>query len=375
MKSQIIRQAIAALLLSVPAWAQVKLIKVSDDALQPRALADAAGTTHLIAYRGEASGGDLFYATKASGGSDFGKAVRVNSEQRSAVSMGTIRGGQMALGKDSQVHIVWNGSRARKRDQAPLFYKHSVAGGGFEEQRALSGDWIMDGGGAVAADSVGNVYVFYHGGKGSGEETRRVIVRISHDSGATFEPEKIISPEGLGVCGCCAMQAFADSRGRLFVIYRTASDGGRSRDIATMFSSDHGKTWTHSIASRWKIAACPMSSMSIAQAGSKVLMAWEKEGRIFVGEWDDAAGKIGTISTLPGAPAQRKHPALASDASGRILAAWTEGTGWNKGGSAAWQMLDAKLRPQGELGTSAGVPVWSFVSPVPDGAGGFQILH
>lgn len=376
MKSQVILQAVVALLLTVPASAQVKLVKVSDDALQPKALVDVSGTTHLITYRGEASGGDLFYATKAAGGEAFGKAVRINSEPRSAVSMGTIRGGQLALGKGSQVHVVWNGSRASKHDQPPLFYTRSTAGGaGFEDQRAMSGGWVMDGGGAVAADAVGNVYVFYHGGRGRGENDRRVIVRVSHDSGSTFEPEKIISPDGLGVCGCCAMQALADSNGRLFVIYRTASDSGKSRDIAAMFSSDQGKTWKHQIVSRWLIAACPMSSMSIAQAGANIVMAWEKEGQIFLGVWDDAAGEIGGLNAMPGAPSQRKHPAITSDATGKILVAWTEGTGWNKGGGVAWQILDAKLQPVGEPGRSAGVPVWSFVSPVPDGAHGFQILH
>ena len=378
-KATALRVWVAAWLLGTSALGQVTLMKTSGDALQPKALVDAAGTTHLMTYRGEASGGDLFYATQPAGGGEFTAPTRINSVPQSAVSVGTIRGGQFAPGKDGLVHVVWNGSRARKGEQPPLFYTRSKAGGAaFEEQRAMSGDWIMDGGGAVAADTSGNVYVFYHGGKGGGmhdEAGRRVLVRISHDSGASFDEEKIISPDGLGVCGCCAMQAFADSKGRIFVIYRTSADGGKSRDIATMFSSDHGKTWRHEIASRWAIAACPMSSMSIAQAGAKVLMGWEKEGQIFVGAWDDANAKVGSISPMPGAASGRKHPVITSDAAGNVLVAWTEGTGWNRGGSVAWQLLDEKLQPAGEIGRSAGVPVWSFVCAVPSRGRGFTILH
>jgi hypothetical protein len=49
--------------------------------------------------------------------------------------------------------------------------------------------------------------------------------------------------------------------------------------------------------------------------------------------------------------------------------AWTEGTGWQKGGSLAWQLFDTNLQPMKERGTAAGVPVWSFggVASTPDG--------
>lgn len=368
--------AATALCLVSSACGEVTLEKAPENGLQPKALVDASGVTHLITYRGEAGGGDLFYATRPAAGTGFTKPKRINTVAHSAVSAGTIRGGQFALGKDGLVHVVWNGSRAKKGEEPPLFYTRSKAGGdGFEDQRAMSGDWVMDGGGAVAADTAGNVYVFYHGGKGAGEASRRVLVRVSHDSGASFDQEIIISPDDLGVCGCCAMQAFADAKGRVFVVYRTASDGGKSRDIATMFSSDHGKTWRHEIASRWAIAACPMSSMTIAQAGAKVLMGWEKEGQIFVGTWDDEAGKLGSIAPMPGPAAGRKHPVITSDSAGGVLVAWTEGTGWNRGGGVAWQLLDQSLRPAGEGGRREGVPVWSFVSAVPTRGRGFTILH
>ena len=93
----------AATMLVTAAGAQVTLVRIPDDALQPKALVDARGITHLITHRGAASGGDLFYATRAAGGSSFSDSVRINSTPGSAVSAGTIRGAQFALGKDGRV--------------------------------------------------------------------------------------------------------------------------------------------------------------------------------------------------------------------------------------------------------------------------------
>ena len=48
---------------------------------------------------------------------------------------------------------------------------------------------------------------------------------------------------------------------------------------------------------------------------------------------------------VPGADRNSKHPAVAVDAAGNILIAWAAGTGWQKGGSVAWQVFDRQLKP------------------------------
>lgn len=376
MKLEPIAAFVLSLSLMAPARGEVKLSRTPDGGIQPKALVDAAGTTHLVSFRGEPGSGDLFYSARSRTDRAFSQAVRINSTPHSAVSVGTIRGGQFALGKDDMVHVVWNGSRTRKRENAPLFYSRGTSGGTFEKQQAVSGDWIMDGGGAVAADQSGRVYVFYHGGRGTGEDSRRVLMRASDDSGKTFGPEKIISPEGLGVCACCSMQAFADPAGRLFVIYRAASDGGKSRNVMLLLSPDHGVTWSHSVVSQWPIAACPMSSMSISLVGDQTWMSWEKEGQIFIGAWNDKAKSVGGITSMPGPASGRKHPVIAAGTDPtHVLIAWTKGTGWNRGGNIGWQIMGSDLRPSGETGHAPGVDVWSLVSAIPLPGGGFEILH
>lgn len=370
----------AVLMMSVPLTASadpdVKLSRIPGGGIQPKAVVDASGTTHLLSFQGESAGGDLFYRSRGKADRDFSQAVRVNSVPNSAVAIGSIRGGQFAIGKHGIVHVVWNGSRTGKKEDAPLFYTRRTAGGTFEPQRALSGDWIMDGGGAIAADDDGRVYVFYHGGRGTGEESRRVLVRVSDDAGETFREEKIISPDGMGVCACCSMQAFADAKGRLFVLYRAASDGGRNRDVMALFSDDHGVTWHHSVVSRWSVAACPMSSMSVSAVGGRIWMTWEKEGQIQVGIWNDQTKAVDNVVAMPGQPSGRKHPVIAaSAASTHALVVWTEGTGWNRGGSVGWQLMSSDLQPSGDAGRAPGVDVWSFAAAVPLPNGRFEIMH
>ena len=78
---------------------RVAVIATPDGGIQPQAVADDAGVVHLIYFKGEPAGGDLFYVRSKPGTTEFSKPIRVNSQPGSAVAMGTIRGGQLALGR------------------------------------------------------------------------------------------------------------------------------------------------------------------------------------------------------------------------------------------------------------------------------------
>ena len=54
--------------------------------------------------------------------------------------------------------------------------------------------------------------------------------------------------------------------------------------------------------------------------------------------------------------------------------AWTEGTGWEKGGSLAWETLDAKGEQTGS-GRADGVPVWGFAAAVAEPDGSFTLFY
>ena len=294
----------------------------------------------------------------------------------SAIAAGTIRGAQAALGKDGLVHVIWNGSNAKlpQGSHMPLLYTRSTDGGNtFEPQRALSGDWPLDGGGAVAADALGHVHVFWHAGNAMGKDgeiTRRVFLRSSEDDGKSFGAERAISPEGLGVCGCCAMQAVASNDGnRVYALFRSAYDNGMSRHIVSLVSHDGGKTFAHAVVDKWSVAACPMSSMSLVAGPRGMIGAWERQGQVYLGLFEKGSASPTQVTAPEGKTGARKHPVLAVDTNGQTLMAWTEGTGWQKGGSLAWQLFDTNFQPMKERGTASGVPVWSFgsVASTPDG--------
>lgn len=357
------------------------IVETPNEGIQPKVSVDASGQVHLLYYVGDPAGGDLYYIRKGHDG-EFSEATRVNSIPGSAMSMGTIRGAQFTVGKEGSVHVVWNGSTESEEAESPhlvMYYTRSTSqGDGFEPQRVVSGEWSVDGGGAIASDSQGGIYVFWHSAPtGAEEKDRNVFLRISRDNGHQFDEEKIISPEGKGVCACCAMQADSDDDGRVYLAYRTATDDGKSRDINLLISDDGGKAFQSKLLERWKVASCPMSSMSFCETPEAMLVGWETKNRIrFTAVSKESLSNGGIIS--PATMSEKgKHPVFARSSNGNVLVAWTEGTGWKKGGTVAWQEYDASLKLVSETGKiPAGVSIWSFVAAYFDPtAQTFSLLH
>jgi hypothetical protein len=147
------------------------------------------------------------------------------------------------------------------------------------------------------------------------------------------------------------------------------------RDIYLLASKDHGKSFSGSLVQRWEINACPMSSMSFsegAEGSGGTYAAWETGGQVF---WGKISGSsIAQIIAAPGEAKGRKHPRLAVNERGEVLLAWTEGTGWQRGGSLAWQVFDAKGKPM-DKSSAPGIATWSFPAVAARPDGGFAILY
>src|ERR1017187_10475970 len=88
-----------------------------------------------------------------------------------------------------------------------------------------------------------------------------------------FAKERAASPEPTGPCGCCALRLFADSRGALYGLYRSATKNVH-RDIYLLCSVDTGKTFSVARLHTWDINACPMSGMAFIEAHHEVFEAW-----------------------------------------------------------------------------------------------------
>jgi hypothetical protein len=359
----------------------VELRRVPNGGLQPELVLDARGVLHMLYFAGDARSGDLFYVRSRDLGATFTSAVRVNSQAGSAIAAGTIRGGQLALGRDGRAHVVWNGSptaipqgpnhRETGRPGMPLLYSRSTpAGTSFEPQRNLMRrTWALDGGASLAVEASGSVFVAWHAQSNDdatgSEGTRRLWIARSADAGQRFEEERAAWDRATGACACCGVRAFSASAGTLFVMYRSAAEMV-NRDVHVLRSADKGRSFSGASVDSWTIESCPMTSMSLAESGGRVFGAWETAGNVYFRAVDGAAPDT-RIGPSAAPSAVRKHPRLAA-ASGEVLLVWSEGTAWARGGSVGWQRFDAAGRPLGEPQWRAGVPAWSFAAAVADPA-------
>jgi hypothetical protein len=357
----------------------VTLVRVPDQGIQPQLTIDARGNLHVVYFKGEAAHGDLFYARLDATG-QFSKPLQINSRAGSAIATGTMRGGQIAIGRNGRVHVAWHGSdqaTPRPATGSPVMYTRlDNAGTRFEPERNIveSGDGLDAG--TIAADAAGNVYVAWHAlGPGAKDEAGRfVYVARSADDGRTFARAAAASPASTGSCGCCGVAALADRRGTLYLLYRSATETVH-RDTYLLTSRNRGANFTSDRVHEWNVGVCPMSTFALQDTGDSILAAWETDTQVYWLRIDPVTGRRSSIVNAPGSTKNRKHPVIAANTRGETLLAWTEGTAWNKGGSLAWQTFDKTGAPIGAQGRAEGVPVWGLAAVATRPDGSFVIVY
>lgn len=361
---------------------RVTTLRVPEGGIQPQTAVGRDGTLHLIYFLGDPRHGDLFYVNLPAGGRKFSQPRPVNHHPGSAVAVGNVRGAHLALGRQDRVHVAWMGSdKAEPKapgNASPMLYTRlNDEGTRFEPERNVIERHVgLDGGGSLAADDQGNVYVTWHAPETGrkGEANRRVWVARSKDEGRSFAPEQPATEEG-GCCGCCGMRAFAGRDGRLYLLYRSATDTVH-RDMYLLVSQQGAADFKSSRIAPWEVPACVMSTAALSPFPSGALAAWETKGQAYFGVVDASSGKLSRSVAAPGESKDRKHPAVAANDRGEAILVWTEGMGWNRGGAVAWQVFDKQGRAiAGAKGRLPGVPKWSLPAALARPGGDFTVIY
>ena len=157
------------------------------------------------------------------------------------------------------------------------------------------------------------------------------------------------------------------------MLFRAAS-AMTNRDELLLVSRDFGDHFQVANADRWISATCPMSSAFLSAATGGALAAWETAGQVYYTSINAKTGLVSPAIHPPG-NTQRKHPVVVQNGKGDVLLVWTEGTGWEKGGSVAWQLFDRSGNPLSERGQVDGVPVWSLATAGVRKDGSFVVIY
>jgi len=363
-----------------PAAPSVALLTLPEFGIQPQAVTDQKSVVHVVYFKGEPLSGDLFYIRRSPGAGGFSPPVRVNSVAGSSMATGGVRGVQLAVGRNGRVHVAWNGAAPIEADggrRVPMLYSRlDDAGSRFEPQRDLL-TWTegLDGGGAIAADLAGRVMVAWHAtGKAPGEDHRAVYVTTSSNDGRTFAREKPATAAPIGACGCCGMRALIDRSGSLQMLYRAATQ--KVQRDTTWLTLPHTNAAPPPVTVHpWKLEACPMSTFAMTETPDGILAAWQTEEQIYSAVLDPKTRAVSTPVAATGAGSKRRHPSLAVNAAGDRLLAWTEGTGWARGGTLAWEITDRRGRVLASRSGAGPVPVWGLIAALALADGSFAIVH
>ena len=345
---------------------EVRLIRLPGDGRLPQAVIDDTGIVHVVYFEGEPRAGDLRYVTRAPGSSAWSEPIFVNSQPGTVVGIGPIDGGQLALGKDGRLHVVWF-----KLGRTEFLYARSnEANTGFEPQLSLATGKGVEAGPSVAADDLGNVYVFWHTGEPP-EAERSVFVAISRDEGWTFEPARPISSETEGACDCCALHARADDTGSVYVSYRGAGENIR-RGQRLLTSRDRGETFSDELIDLWEINACPISTTGLTDGPNGMTVAWETEGQVYFTPTDALAS---SVSPPGNTEARRRNPRVAVNDRGESLLVWGDAISWQAGGTFHWQRFNAVGQPTDDFGAGPEIPDGSVPAVVAEPNGLFLVIY
>ena len=121
---------------------------------------------------------------------------------------------------------------------------------------------------------------------------------------------------------------------------------------------------------RWAVNACMMSTTATRADANGFLLSWQGRENVAAAVIDDT-GRIAQRFEAPGRGRNRKHSIAARNPRGTLCLAWTEGTGWMRGGELRWQCFAADGSAMVGAESTGGrddLPAWSLPAIAVHGA-------
>jgi len=317
----------------------------------------AQGRLVVVAWsaRMEGSVTDIYVASSRDGGVTFSTPVRVN-DPASTASVSGEQPPRIALvarpGADPAIAIVWT---SKGRSGTRIMTARSEDGGrSFGLPRAVAGTDAVGNRGweSVVVSRDGRVQVLWldHRELAAGGGSSMPMHHEMHDAAAPVadgaekaQASKLYfadadgtaaRPLASGVCYCCKTGIAAGPDGSLYAVWRHVYPGN-IRDIAFTFSRDGGKTFsapTRVSEDKWAIDGCPENGPAIAVRGQEAHVIWPT--LVSAPQGADSAPALFYTVTRDGrtfAPRQKiptegvpRHPQVAIEANGALVAAWDE---------------------------------------------------
>lgn len=331
-----------------------------DGQYNPFVVANPRGGFYLVYVQRTGASCDVMLRS-SSDGQNFSAPVRVNDR----AGDGAVRNEnppKLVVANNGDVYVCW--SSERERWKGDIRFARSTDGGKtFAPAMTLN----SDAGGAptghafqsIAVDSKGKIFVAWIDERNKTKANRggEIWLSVSTNRGKSFAHDYRILSD---VCECCRTTLQLDTRGNIFLSYRTVpASGVMNRDIIVAKSSDQGLTFTPTIVSQdgWEINGCPVAgpSLSLDSSGNPSVVWFmgggSRPGLYFVASNDQ--GKTFSARQLVD-PNQKigKHAHLVGFGNGKAFVTWDDADAKT---FSVWGIIDLQNGLQQKSSEQAGI--------------------
>lgn len=303
------------------------------DAFELKRSAD--GSLHAVYARG----GKVYYRHRPAGKEAFAEALPVDAQGAPFQSGGHQHSPRLAFGK-GRLYVLWQTKKG-------MHFTASADGGRTWKEApvrdaGVPGEIDMP---ALASGPDGAAYVVWvdeRGGHPADDRYASDLYLAKSADGRRFAKNVRLTGSAPLACPCCRPALAVDSRGRLWIAYRSSE--ANLKDTQLLIVTSRGVEAKRLSAHRWRFEGCPMDGPSLAVRGDQAAVVWTSDGDMFAASSLDG----GATFSAPERLGKGAFHAAAAGPGGVVLA-WDEGpeTGWRRLGGGNGPRLP--VRPEGAL--------------------------